>query len=76
VEKGFKKFRKRIRSLRCIGEEVIILSQRRRLERRALATIAGTPTKSSSDEAKLMARVANDALQGKNFRTNWGRKFF
>ena len=55
---------------------MIILSQRRRLERRALATIAGTPTKSSSDEAKLMARVANDALQGKNFRTNWGRKFF
>lgn len=42
-----------------------ILSRRRRLEREALIRIAGTPTRTSTDEAKLMAKVANLALEGK-----------
>jgi len=40
-----------------------IFFKRRRREREALVRIAGTPTKSSSEEAKEMAREANEALR-------------
>ena len=37
-------------------------SKQRKREREMLVRIAGTPTKSSSEEAKMMAKAANDVL--------------
>jgi hypothetical protein len=44
----------------------MILSRQRKLERETLIRIAGTPTRGSSDEAKSMAKFANEALRKKN----------
>jgi hypothetical protein len=52
----------------------MILSKQRKLERETLVRIAGTPTRSSTYEAKMMAKAANFALQ-KNKEKNkkfWG----
>jgi hypothetical protein len=38
------------------------MSKQRKRERETLIRIAGTPTTSSSDEAKMMAEAANAAL--------------
>lgn len=40
----------------------MILSKQRKREREMLIRIAGTPTCSSSEEAKMMAKAANDVL--------------
>jgi hypothetical protein len=41
----------------------MFMSKHRKRERETLVRIAGTPTKSSSDEAKMMAKAANDVLK-------------
>ena len=40
-------------------------SKQQKRERETLIRIAGTPTKSSSEEAKIMAKAANDVLTKK-----------
>ena len=45
--------------------QTMFMSKRRKLERETLIRIAGTPTKHSSEEAKQMAKAANDAIDGK-----------
>ena len=52
----------------------MFMSKQRKLERETLVRIAGTPTIGSSEEAKMMAKAANDVL--KNKKNNWGTKFF
>jgi hypothetical protein len=41
------------------------MSKRRKRERETLIRIAGTPTIGSSEEAKSMAKAANEALSNK-----------
>jgi hypothetical protein len=43
----------------------LFMSKQRKRERETLVRIAGTPTKSSSDEAKMMAKAANKILEKK-----------
>jgi hypothetical protein len=49
----------------------MFMTKRRKLEREALVRIAGTPTVSSSEEAKTMAKVATLALSGIDLKKIW-----
>jgi hypothetical protein len=48
----------------------MLLSRQRKLEHETLIRIAGTPTKHSSEEAKMMAKAAMDALENKKNKKN------
>lgn len=54
-----------LRYKRLKVNELMILSEQRKLEHETLIRIAGTATKNSSEEVKIISRVAAAALDGK-----------